>query len=71
MKPYAGLRLLSRITNPHRNQCAGKHKHKSRGKAEAQVRSLVKRFDKDVADFDIYQCIYCGFFHCGHRREEQ
>ena len=53
--------------------CNVKVRYVSRHAALAGVENLRrngKRGEKDDK-FDVYQCMYCGAWHFGHRRERQ
>lgn len=59
---------LARAASP----CWRKQRLESRGAAEAQMRSLLKRgLEKDAATIRAYACPHCGFWHVGHRKEGQ
>jgi heterodisulfide reductase subunit B len=45
-------------------ECGKKHRHKSKGAAEAHLRSMVK-IEKDEG-ITVYPCPYCHFWHIGH-----
>jgi len=46
---------------------SGKHIHKSRGAAEAHIRSLVK-IEPDI-QWNAYLCVYCRGWHVGRSRK--
>jgi hypothetical protein len=47
-----------------RARCTGKVKHKSKGKAEAALRALL-RLEPD-ADMQVYACSFGRHWHVGH-----
>lgn len=49
--------------------CLGKVRHRSQGKAEAAVRSLVRLgLDAGGGELRAYFCVRCRSWHVGHRR---
>ena len=50
----------------YRNQCKGKVKHASQGKADAAVRSVYKRYPHEEGRWAAYFCKCCGKYHMGH-----
>jgi hypothetical protein len=50
-------------------QCAGKHRHESRGKAEAHLRGLVKRYGSHR--LGVYWCKFCRGYHVGHTPKDK
>jgi len=49
-----------------RLRCWRKQKWGSRGAAEAQLRSLLKRtFVRDVERLNVYRCPFCDGYHVG------
>ena len=48
--------------------CAAKQVKGSRGAAEAQLRSLERRFGTVVAELQVYQCPICRQWHLGRSR---
>ncbi len=50
--------------------CVGKHKHPSKGKAEAHIRALMKVDAPDTDKLDAYFCVRCHSYHVGNRNHE-
>ena len=50
-----------------RVSCMGKHRHKSRGAAEAHKRALI-RFGEEESLISVYPCRYGDHWHVGHRQ---
>lgn len=49
--------------------CEGKTQHPSRGKAEAALRSLLRKHDvKEPETLNVYLCMHCKAWHTGHNR---
>lgn len=49
-------------------RCFPKERCPTRGAAEAQMRSIVRRgLEKDADRIHCYQCPHCGDWHVGHR----
>lgn len=49
--------------------CGRKHKHASRGAAEAQLLSLLRMDDTNGRDrLHLYKCGFCDGWHVGHKR---
>lgn len=49
--------------------CFPKEQHNTRGAAEAQMRSIVRRsLEKDIARIHVYPCPHCKAWHVGHGR---
>jgi hypothetical protein len=59
MSDVPGLRALAR-------RCFPKEQHTTRGKAEAQMRSLLKRDLHKNERLHVYECPHCGAWHVGH-----
>ncbi len=57
--------------NSYETMCKGKHRHKSRRKAEAQMASLVANQRGKAEELHVYQCNKCMGFHIGHRLPPQ
>lgn len=52
--------------------CWRKERWPSRGAAEAQLRSILRRGKaKDVRRINVYECPHCRLFHVGHRLKEK
>lgn len=52
--------------------CVGKHRHASLGLAQAAIRSLERRGRKDDDErMTPYYCVFCRFYHIGHRGRSQ
>lgn len=52
-------------------RCWPKEQHATRGAAEAQLRSIVRRaLEKDAERIHVYECPHCRTWHVGHRRQE-
>ncbi len=49
--------------------CDGKERHRSKGAADAQMRSLLRRDDivQDADRLNTYHCRHCGGWHVGRR----
>jgi hypothetical protein len=48
-------------------RCFPKEQHATRGAAEAQMRSLLKRdLEKDRERVHAYECPHCASWHVGH-----
>lgn len=47
--------------------CWPKEAHPSQGKAEAHLRALARRDERDAADLNTYACRWCDGWHVGHR----
>lgn len=65
---------LGYLVNPRTlgaRPCWRKERHPSRGKAEAALRSLLKRLEgcKAPAQLNVYQCPHCRMWHTGHGQE--
>lgn len=50
------------------NQCRDKHKHPSKGKADAHLRHLVATIGREEDEFNTYCCDLCGFWHVGRAK---
>ena len=51
-------------------KCWPKEQHSTKGKAEAQMRSITKRgLEKDRDTIHVYECA-CGSWHVGHYRRQ-
>lgn len=53
-----------------RRDCSGKQRHVSFGRAEAALRSLMRR-GMDVSRMHTYVCPWCRHIHVGHRALSQ
>ena len=64
-----GLRPIAARLNAAR-LCKRKHRHLTRGAAEAAMRSLVGRglHQPELGVLNVYQCSRCLAWHVGHRR---
>lgn len=50
-------------------RCFPKTQHDTRGAAEAQMRSIIKRdLQKDTSLIHVYECPHCACWHVGHGR---
>lgn len=58
-------------TNPtrlrYRRHCGHKHRHTSKGKAEAAMRGLYRRGLAKDGTLEVYACAYGAHWHVGHR----
>lgn len=57
--------------NPRDRQCRGKHKHPSKGKAEAHIRHLEKTKFVAPGTMRAYACGRCVYWHVGHKSRQQ
>lgn len=57
--------MTARIYDPTK-QCHGKVRHQTRRDAKRMIR---QRYAGDKM-LRAYPCVWCGFFHVGHRRKE-
>lgn len=57
------MRALDLLERDH--ACKGKHRHKSRGAAEAHIRSFEKQGRASKRDA-AYRCRFCRGWHVGH-----
>jgi len=48
-------------------QCAGKFRCKTQAAGWAAVRRTVAETGERVADYDVYPCGFCRYWHYGHR----
>lgn len=54
----------------HARKCWPKEQCESRGAAEAQMRSIVKRgLEKNIDTIHVYECPHCHMWHVGHSAE--
>lgn len=49
-------------------ECLRKHKHLSRGAADAHIRALLKIEATDAERMHPYACWYCGGWHVGREK---
>lgn len=68
MKLNSRLNIKAVIRFSYSHQCRGKKKSKSKGAAEAQVRSLQKQYPDDR--YESYPCTICNFWHVGHAKNK-
>lgn len=48
--------------------CWPKEQHNTRGGAEAQLRSIIKRgLERDIRRIHVYRCPECSSWHVGHK----
>ena len=47
-------------------KCAEKHRHRTRSRAEANLRQLERRFGPQAPNLQPYECPLCGAWHLGH-----
>lgn len=48
--------------------CGVKRRHRSWIQAESHIGQLLKRDLVDDGEMTIYRCLFCGFYHVGHRK---
>ena len=66
-----GQRGVGVIKTAYARMCAGKHRHKSLGAAEAHLRSVERRGLRAADRMSVYACHHCGYFHVGRKRRSQ
>lgn len=62
------INRMSDVLRPVARACWPKEQHPTRGAADAQRRSLIRRgLERDLSRIHSYRCPHCHMYHVGHR----